>query len=226
MDFSVNFMEKATAVLNEAFALKKYKAMPLVLAIIVGIFMLPFAVAGMLLAAALYVMGYLFSIVSLPVQSLHKLLKEEGASVGHATQFIIYFLSWSFVFTAYALLTFFMVSLTVLYSVFSIITYIWTLGGFKFHVLTSEEDISIQVNGKYAVSVPVIFVVVMAVLLIVVPLLKTVITIDDYQLEVDFEDFMNIFKYQMASVSNWRILFSALYAAFIFAPQPKKKLEE
>ena len=226
MDFSVNFMNKASAVLREAFQLKKYKAMPLVLAIIVGIFMLPFAVAGLVIAAVLYVMGYLFSIVSLPVQSLHKLLKDEGANVGHATQFIIYFLSWSFVFASYAMLTFFLVFLTVLYTVFSIITYIWTLGGFKFHVLTSEEDISVDVTGKYAVSLPVIFVTVMAALLILVPLLKTVDVVIDYNLDLKFDEFMDIFKYQIETTTGWRTLFTALYSAFIFAPNPKKKIEE
>ena len=40
MDFSVNFMQRASVVLTEAFKLKKYKAMPLALAIIVGILML------------------------------------------------------------------------------------------------------------------------------------------------------------------------------------------
>ena len=44
------------------------------------------------------------------------------------------------------------VVLTVLFSVFTILTYICTLGGFKFHVLASDEDISIEVDEKYAIQ--------------------------------------------------------------------------
>ena len=222
MDFSVNFMSRASAVLCEAFKLKKYKAMPLVLAIIVGIFMLPIAIAGLVCAGVLYVSGYLFSVVSLPIQRLHKLLRDEGQGVHSATQFIIYFLSWSFVFSCYAMLSLFLISLTVLYTVFSILTYIWTLGGFKFHAFASDEDISIEVDGKYNILIPVIFIAVMAVLLIVLPAINAVSTIIDYEIKFTFDVFKDLFKEEAASLRAWRLLFSALYAAFAFAPNPKK----
>ena len=195
MDFSVNFMQRTTAVLTEAQKLKKYKAMPLALAIIVGIFMLPIAIAAAACAAVLYVLGYLFSVVSLPVQRLHKLLHDEGQGVQHATQFILYFLSWTFVFSAYALLSFFLIVLTVLYSVFSILTYICTLGGFKFHVFPADEDISIEVDEKYAIAIPVIYISCMAALLIIVPLIKTFTLILEYNyLEPTFALLVKLFK--------------------------------
>ena len=93
MNFSVNFMDRTSAVIKEALLLKKFKAMPLVLAILVGIFMLPLILFSAILAVFLYVFGYLFSIVSLPIDRLYKILHDEGQSVQHATQFIIYFLS-------------------------------------------------------------------------------------------------------------------------------------
>ena len=227
MDFSINFLQKATVVLTEAKKLKKYKAMPLALAIIVGIFMLPIAIAAAVCAAIVYVLGYLFTVVSLPVQKLHKLLRDEGQGVQHATQFIIYFLSWAFVFSAYAMLSFFLIVLTVLYSVFSILTYICTLGGFKFHVFTSEEDIAIEVDEKYATAIPVIYIVCMAVLLIVVPLLKTFSLILEYDyLKMTFKMLVKLFKTQVSATSNWRLFFSFIYSAIIFAPNPKKKIEE
>ena len=43
MNFSINFVERVTAVLKEAIQLKKYKAMPLYFAIPTGIFLLPVA---------------------------------------------------------------------------------------------------------------------------------------------------------------------------------------
>ena len=222
MDFSINFMERATVVLKEAALLKKYKAMPLALAIFVGIFMLPLVLASVFFAVPIYVLGYLFSVVSLPVQSLHKLLREEGQSVQHGTQAVVYLLSWGFVFGMYAALTFFLVVLTVLYSVFSIVTYLWTLGGIKFHLFAKEEDISVEVNGKYKVVIPAIFLAVMGVLLIVVPLIETLRFVSELKLELTFKLWLDIFKMQMHKTDSLRLWISALYSAILFAPNPKK----
>ena len=222
MDFSVNFMQRATVVLKEAFSLKKYKAMPLPLAIIVGIFMLPTVIASFICAAVLYVMGYLFSVISLPVQRLHKLLRDEGQSVHNATQFIIYFISWGFIFFAYALLSFFLIMLTVLYSVFAILTYLWSLGGFKFHVFANDEDISIEVNGKYNVIIPIVFIAIMAVLWVLVPTIGAISTMVKYEMEFSFRLLHDLIRYENMSLYGWRMLLSSLYSAFIFAPNPKK----
>ena len=225
MDFSINFMERATVVLKEALQLKKYKAMPVALAIIVGIFMLPLVLASVVCAVLVYVLGYLFSVVSLPVQSLHKLLREEGQGVMHGTQVIVYLLSWSFIFGAYAALTFFLISLTALYSLFSIFTYLWTLGGFKFHLFAKEEDISIEVTGKYKTLIPVIFIAVMGVLLVLLPLINTFIFVIDRDLKLTFELFETVFKMKMHETDTLRFLFSVVYSAILFAPNPKETEE-
>ena len=223
MDFSINFMDRATAVLKEAFGLKKYKAMPLVLAIFVGIFMLPLVAISFACAALVYVLGYLFSVVSLPVQSLHKLLHDEGQSVRHGSQVVVYLVSWGFVFGAYALLTFFLITLTVLYSVFSIFTYLWSLGGFKFHLFAKEEDISIEVNGKYHVLIPVIFVAAMGTLLLILPMINTVAFVIDNEIKgMTFELLTDILKMKLHETDNLRLLISAVYSAVLFAPNPKK----
>ena len=228
MDFSVNFMQRATAVLKEAAKLKKYKAMPLALAIVTGVLMLPVAVVGIVFAALLYVLGYLFSIISLPTQKLHQLLHDEGQSVKHATQFVIYGLSWAFVFSAYAVLSFFLIVLTVLYSVFSILAYICTLGGFKFHVFANEEDISVEVDGKYNNLIPIIYIAAMGVLLILLPLIKTIISsVEMAQLmKVGFKVFLQMFRGQISATGIWRFLLSVVYSIAVFAPNPKKKVEE
>ena len=225
MYFSVNFMSRATAVLTEASKLKKYKAMPIALAILVGIFMLPCVLVSLFCAAIVYIMGYFFSVVSLPIQRLHKLLRDEGQAVQHGTQFIIYFISWSFVFTVYAMLSFFLIMLTVLYSVFSIFTYIWTLGGFKFHVFANDEDISVEVNGKYSTIIPVVFVVIMAFMWMMLPAFNAISTIIDYQADFTLELFSDLYEYESSALYGWRMLVSGLYSAFLFAPNPKKDEE-
>lgn len=226
MDFSINFMCRVSAVLKEACLLKKYKAMPVALAIIVGIFMLPLILASLICAGVLYLLGYLFSVVSLPVQSLHKLLKEEGQSVQHGAQVAIYLVSWGFVFSAYAALSFFLVFLTVLYSLFSVLTYLWTLGGFKFHLFAKDEDISVEVDGKYNTLIPVIFVAVMGFLLLIVPLYGTISTLIDLSaMNIPFKTITAIFRAKMLGTNTIRFLFSAAYSAIVFAPGPKKMEE-
>ena len=224
MNFSVNFMDRTNAVIKEALLLKKFKAMPLALAIIVGIFMLPIILLSAILAIFLYVFGYLFSIVSLPVDRLYKILHDEGQSVQHATQFIIYFLSWTFIFSAYATLSFLLIVLTVMYSLFSILSYIWTLGGFKFHLFASEENISVEVNGKYNTLIPVIYVGVAAALLLILPLFQTISIVVDFP-KVTSDLFFQIYEAKIIAGRGLRILFAAVYSLVAFAPNPKKDVQ-
>lgn len=227
MDFTVNFMQRTSAVWKEAVKLKKYKAMPLGLSIATGVLMLPVAAASVIVTALIYVLGYLFSVVSLPTQRLHKLLHDEGQSVKHASQFVLYFISWSFIFGAYAALSFFMIILTILYTVFVIMTYLWTLGGFKFHVFANDEDIAVDVAGKYPIWIPIAYLAVMGFLIILLPLIKAVGVAMDFPKGMDgaFKIFMQIYKSQILSLNNWRFLFSVIYSAVVFAPFPKKKEE-
>jgi len=227
MDFTVNFMDSTSAVWKEAVKVKKYKAMPLVLAIVTGVLMLPVAIAGALVTVCLYVLGYLFSVISLPAQKLHKLLHDEGQSLKHASQFIIYFLSWTFVFSTYAALSFFMILLNVLYTVFAILTYIWTLGGFKFHPFAGKTDISVEVSGKYSLWIPLAFIAGMGILLLLLPLIKTILIAVDFPKGMTgaFKAFLQTFKYQFQSLNSWRFLFSAVFSAAVFAPFPRTKDE-
>ena len=204
MDFSTNFIQKTTLVLQEACKLKKYKAMPVALAVVVGLFLLPLFAAGILAAAALYVFGYIFSIVSLPTTKLHKLLHDEGQSLSGAGQFAVYFLSWTFIFSTYAVLSFMLILLGVMYSVFAILTYLWTLGGIKFHVSADVEDISVEVEGKYNMAIPVIFVVVAVVLFLVEKI---------------------GFRFGHDGIAAIRRLFALVYVMAVFAPGPKKAIE-
>ena len=91
MNFSINFVERVTAVLKEAIQLKKYKAMPLYFAIPTGIFLLPVALIAAGLSALIYVLGYLFSVVLLPIESLYKLLHEDRRSNTAPRSWFIFF---------------------------------------------------------------------------------------------------------------------------------------
>lgn len=225
MNFTTDFLEKTTALFQQAFTLKKYKAMHIVLAILVGIVMLPFAAICFIAAGILYGFGYLFKIVTLPVEELHKLLHNEGQAVKHGTQFILYFISWGFIFTSYAMLSLLTVFATILYSVCSITAYVWTLGGIKFHVFPAQaDDISVEVTGKYKPILPIILVAGTAVLMLLIPLIRALgICIDIGFDFITWDVFTNILKFKIAGMSSWSFWFSFLYTVIFLAPKKATK---
>ena len=227
MNFSANYIQGVTAVIKEAQKIKQYKAMPLAFAIVIGVLMLPFAIVALLFAITIYVFGYLFSVISDPVQKLHELLKGEGRELKHASQFIIYLLSWSFIFSSYAFLSVLAVVLNILYSIFAILTYIATLGGIKFHVFARNEDVSVDIEGKHNLVVMIVFVAVMGVLLIILPLINTIVFAAELPKGIlTFKIFFTIFGAKIMAINGWRTLFAAVYSAFVFAPMTRKKIEE
>ena len=153
MTFFIDYLTKTTNILKEAFKFKKYKAMPIGLAIFLMLIMLPIAIASIAITIPLYIFGFIFRIIAAPIQHLHDVMHKEGQSVKHATQFIIYFISWGTVFILYCLSAFLLFFNSVCYAILSLLAYLWTFGGFKFHLYADEtDDISIEVNGKYASS--------------------------------------------------------------------------
>ena len=155
--FEINFFDKMVTLLKEAFKFKKYKAMPAALAVFAGLLMLPLVVLSFLVTAVLSVVIFLFNVLMAPVKYLHSVVKNEGKEVMHATQFIIYFISWPFTFSMYALLYFLLFLIYPLYALLSIMTYTWSLCGFRFHLFPTEENIGIEVQGRYKV-IPWVFV--------------------------------------------------------------------
>ena len=170
----INFFEKLSRLTKEAFTFRKYKAMPPVLAVFAGILMIPFVLASFLVAAFFAVLSFAFAVVSSPVKSLHTLVNKEGKEVRHATQFIVYFISWPLIFFCYALMTILFLFIVPTYTLLSILFYIWSFGGFKFHLFMNEaDDISIDAGIKYW-ALPLVFVIVGYTLVAVLPLLHLI----------------------------------------------------
>lgn len=167
--YEIDYLDRVVTLLKEAFALKKYKAMHPALAIFVGIFMLPFFLFSVMMGVSLIISAFAFKVVKMPIDFLHGLVHSEGQQVKHATQFVIYWLSWPLIFTLYALLSFSLLGITFSYAVLSINTYIWTLGGYKFHAFIGASDfnIGIRVDEFYNPMLPFIYVIVCAVILLV-----------------------------------------------------------
>jgi len=173
--FENDYTQNATALFKEALKIKKYRSMNIVLAIFCAFFMLPLVVINAVFAAALYVMAFFFNIARVPVDFIHGVLKGEGENVKHGTQVIVYLIAWPTVFFSYAFLSGTVLLLHILYAFNAILAYLWSFGGFKFHVnptLSAESEITVD---KKAFVLPLIYVCVCAVIVFIIPVITVVI---------------------------------------------------
>ena len=223
MTFFVDYLTRTTALLKEAFTLKKYKAMPIVLAIFTGLIELPFFLLTLPLLLTLYVCGFIFKVISTIIEHLHDVVRRAGGEVKHATQFIIYFLSWGFIFFLYVLASALLLVLTVSYALAALLTYVWTLGGFKFHFFADEsEELSTEVQSTYHVLLPLILLLGAILLLVIVPLVCTLIEIlPMYIGDITVEKVLDVFLLGVGKMKNFHLLFTLLYTAIVLCPHPK-----
>ena len=184
----MKFFETANRLAKEVFSLKRYAKMPKALAVFVGIFLAPFFVGFIFALGALFIASILFAIMQAPLDYLHRVLREEGDRVKTATQVVVYFFSWPFVFFLYiwyALLTLF---IYIAYFVSVCFGYIISLGGIFFHVDPFYEKIGKEVEREpnYKIYIPVIHVAVCATLLLALGISAIVYAVTD-----DFEIYEN-----------------------------------
>ena len=177
MDFlNVDFAKSTTALLKEAFKFKKYKAMPIFFAIVVGICQLGIAVLSFIVAGLIYVLNFFKKLFMLPVEFIHGIVRSEKDEVKAGAQTVIYLISWPFIFLFYGLLAFLTLILNIFYIFLALTTFVWTLGGFRFHLLVSDaENIEKNVEGKYNNVVLIVFVVGIAAIAILLPIVLVVL---------------------------------------------------
>ena len=173
---SVDFAKGTTALFKEAFKFKKYKAMPIFFAIVVGICQIGFAIASFIVAGLIYVFNFLKKLFAIPVEYMHSIVRNEKDEVKAGAQTVIYLISWPFIFLSYLVLTSLVVFLNVLYILLALTTFVWTLGGFRFHLLLSEaNDIEKNVEGKYNKTVLILFIVGILAIAILLPIVLVVL---------------------------------------------------
>ena len=240
MNFTeMDYMKGTTDLLKEVLKLKKYKAMSPVLAVLTAVFMLPWILIAALFTVAAYMLGFIFKIMLSPIDYLHTLVNKEGGEVRHATQFIVYFISWPLIFFLYVTVSVTLFLLSVVYALLSCVCYIATLGGFRFHLFLSEAtDLEIHVDGKYGLLRPLVFILISVAILLVLPFIQTIwyylVEMTKSQREYFFdnrfsyiwENMTNTFKYYHIIKLRFFELFSALYTLLIFVPSPKSTDEK
>ena len=169
---NVDFSKGMTTLFKESFKFKKYKALHPFFAVVVGLCQLPYVLISFLTAAAIYVFDFIVGVLAYPFEQVHGLIRREKDEVRGAAEAVIYFLSWPFLFLFYIILTFMTFVLNVLYVVAALTTFIWSLGGFKFHLFLSRAgDIKKDVKGKYSHAVSIVFTVIIGVLFILLPII-------------------------------------------------------
>ena len=225
--FEIDFLAKMKALLLEAFKFKKYKAMHPCLAVFTGIFMLPIVLMSFVATASLAALSFFYAVLSSPVKFLHAVVNGEGKGVMHATQAVIYLISWPTVFFCYALLTVLLLFILPTYALLSFLLYVWSLGGFKFHLFPNTDDIEKDVNGTYGIVLPLVFILVSAVILVIIPLVHGVncfIELYENYLERFFFD---IFFFEIyPSYVGIQTVFATLFSLIGLARRPKNVVAE
>lgn len=222
--FEIDFLQKLGTLLREAFKFRKYKVMHPALAVFTGIFMIPLVLLTFILTAIIAPLEFFFSILTSPVKYLHAVVHDEGKSVMHATQFIIYFISWPLVFMMYAMMSFLLIIIIPIYALLSIVTYIWTLGGFKFHLyMTKYDDLSVEVNGRY-LWLPIIFIIVSSFIAIIIPSVHGAIHFVDLYANYIEDTFVESFVGSIyPTYLGILTLFASGYSFIGFSKNPKIK---
>lgn len=221
--FKISYLNKIAELFKEAFTLKKYKAMNPVLAVFCGILMIPFVLFSFFVAVILFCLAFPFDTFSSLVKSLHMLLKEEGQDVKHATQFIVYWISWPIVFSLYIMEYILLLWMVPTYALLAFLVYIWSFGGVKLHLFAREEDdIGVEVTGRYG-ALPIVLVIVGYALNFVMPLIHCVI----YYLTLYFQYQESLFSYynivMICSPYHGMALLATFVFALIMAAYPKTK---
>ncbi|MBE6703466.1 MAG: hypothetical protein E7585_08685, partial [Ruminococcaceae bacterium] len=109
--FELDYLKCTTTLLKEAFSFKKYCAMNTFWAVIIALLMLPFIISSLFLGAYLIFLTFMFKAFKMPIDFLHDLVNKEGKEVKHATQAVLYLISWPWVFLLYAMLSLSLVSI-------------------------------------------------------------------------------------------------------------------
>ena len=221
--YETDFLSKMGVLLKEAFKFKKYKAMSPALAVFTGILMLPLVLASFAVTATLAVLCFAFTVLSSPLKYLHALVHEEGQTVRHLTQAIVYFISWPLVFFLYVLMSLLLLLIIPTYALLSVLLYAWSLGGFKFHLFMNKfDDISINVEGRY-LALPIVFIVIGYLIVLVVPLIHGIFIFFDMYEKYLEEWFFQRYSSVYCDYISVHVVFSFLYSILGFARAPKSK---
>ena len=129
-------MEK---LLREAFSFKKYKALPLAVAIVIGVLLFPLWLLSAVAVALYALCEVVVSLFDYPVETLHDIITKEGKEVKAAAQAFIYIFAWPlYIYFKFCILL--LSSLNYVFFFFAnVFLYVATLCGVKFDIKMNGE---------------------------------------------------------------------------------------
>lgn len=217
--FKINYFDRAMEIFSESFKFKKYRLMAKPFAFVTAIALLPLQLVCLLLGTIMLLFGLILRIDFSLITGWHKIVTDEGQKTNHATQVVIYFFSWPFVLFSYVLAGILLVLISVIYVVYGCIAYIWTLGGIKFKAFVGDsENCKVDVEGRYKLSIPLMFTIITAVLLLFAPLVLSVIFLIA---GVDMA-----FPTAFMVCGGAEVAFASLYSFFVYAKNPKSNVAQ
>ena len=232
----MHFFEQSKRLAGEFLKFKKYKNMAPVLAVFVGIFLIPFALFFFLGLGMLFLSCMLFYLLESPLNYLHGVVKTEGKETHPATCFIIYFISWPLIFllyVSYAFLTFF---IHAFYLGTTIAGYIASLGGFKFHITPNEQDIEVKNTPKGPFNIVALVYILIVAVLILITIVIAVSTYNNLYYYSREAHFWYQFYPTLIAMFELYSLFTIIYVPIAFRfrgepellpePEPEPKPEE
>ena len=231
---NVDFARGTTALFKEAFKFKKYKAMPAGFAVVVGIFQIPFVLLSFLFAGFVYILNFVKKLAAIPTEQIHGVVRNEKDEVKAGAQTVIYLISWPFIFLCYVSLILATYMLNILYILVALTAFVWSLGGFRFHMLLSDaECIEKDVEGKYNKKALIAFVVCIIAILVLLPILLTAFyyiglpapdktyLFKTAGFKMLMENMLNVFKSKIITAIPMLFGFSFVYTLIAFVPFPK-----
>ena len=218
----IDYMECMRKLMSQAFSLKKYKAMNGALAVFTFIFMIPFLLMSLMGAGMYMCVAFFHRVITTPIRALHGLMNSEGKDVRHAPQTVIYIVSWPVIFFLYFMEAMAIPTLTVLYASTSVATYVWSLGGYKFHAFPEKVDeCEIEVEGRYNI-LPIVYVAITTTIVALIPLLHMLVDYTEY-VSRSYGYGANNYTFAYYGIYiGLSIIFSFFYSIFGFARHPKK----
>lgn len=230
--FNIDYSVCVTDLFREMFKFKKYKAMSLPVAIFVGIFMIPFTALSFVMAGFIYLLHFFIKILMIPTDFLHGVLRDEKDHVSNPAQVVVYLVSWPVVFLGRIFMAFLVFFLNLFYVFYSISSFTWSLGAFRFHLFINKlSDSYIETEGNYKKMIPMIFILISIAILLVLPFISVLVLLlenDAYRLDtilnMDFGDAMDVllttFRLYFLKYLPLHCLVAFFYNIFLFAPKP------
>ncbi|MBO5313501.1 MAG: hypothetical protein J6B29_05995 [Clostridia bacterium] len=119
------------SLVKEALMGIQYKRLPMALRVLAIITLSPFFLAQILTVAFVHSLGFIYNLISAPVEYLEFWQRERKDEVKHATQCVIYLVSTPFIFFLRIMLAFFAPLCYMVWLFLMAVTYIITLGGVR-----------------------------------------------------------------------------------------------